>query len=133
METKVILEKENPLFSRKEVQLEVEQQITPSTDEAKDVLVKQFGVDKDLIRIRAIRSRFGTSVFVISADLYKSKEDFNRIVKKTKQEIKAEEDARKAAIEAKKAEEEARKAEEEAKKAAEAAENTEVSEEAKSE
>lgn len=133
METKVILEKENPLFSRKEVQLEVEQQVTPSTEEAKEVLVKQFGADKDLIRIRTISSRFGTNVFVISADLYKSKEDFNRIVKKTKQEIKAEEEARKAAIEAKKAEEEARKAEEEAKKAAEAAENTESSEEAKSE
>lgn len=116
MEINVIREKENPLFSRKEVSLTVTADVTPSMAEARKIIAEKYSSDEDLIRVREIMGKFGSNVFSVVADIYSSKEEFNRIVKKTKQELKAEEEARKAAFEAKKAEEEAKKAEEEAKK-----------------
>ena len=132
METKIIQEKENPLFSRKEVHVLVKDEITPSKEASKEIVAKEFKADKELIRIRKIDSRFGAKEFTIIADIYSSPEEFSRVVKKTKQEIKAEEEARKAAEEARIAEEEAKKAAEEAAKA-EAEKPAEESEEPKEE
>lgn len=116
MEINVIQEKDNPLFSRKEIKLAVAADVTPSMAEAKKIVAEKYSSDEDLIRVREVQGKFGSSVFSVVADIYSSKEEFNRIVKKTKQELKAEEEAKKAAFEAKKAEKEAKKAEEEAKK-----------------
>jgi ribosomal protein S24E len=117
METKVLEQKENPLFSRKEVHVLVKDELTPSKEEARKIVGDEFKADPSLVRIRKIDAKFGVKEFVIIADVYDSAEEFKRIVKKTKQEIKAEEEARKAEEEARRAEEEAKKAAEEAAKA----------------
>ncbi len=111
MNLEVVSERENPLFSRREVTLKVEADVVPSMTEARDAISEKYSSDKELIRIREIKSRFGSRTFLIIADIYESKEEFDRIVKKTKKELKAEEEARRAAEEAKKAEEEAKKEE----------------------
>jgi ribosomal protein S24E len=116
---KVIQEKNNELFSRKEVQLEVEAKITPSQEEAKKIVCDQFRCKEDVVRIKKIDGKFGSQQFLISANIYSSKEEFDRIVNKTKQEIEAE----------KRAVEDAKKAAEEAKVAAEAVPALEVKEE----
>lgn len=131
MEVKIIQEKLNPLFSRKEVVLEVKNEIVPSKAESVDLVSKEFKCNTMLVRIRDVKGRYGESVFKVTADIYDSVEEFNRIVKKTKQEIEKEkkeiEEAKKAEEEKKKAEEEARKSEEEKK------EESEVKEEKKEE
>ncbi|HKL23587.1 MAG TPA: hypothetical protein VJ895_02445 [Candidatus Nanoarchaeia archaeon] len=104
-------EKRNDLFSRKEVKVKVENEIIPSNEEAREVVSKKFSCDNDLVRINKIEGKFGTHLFFIYADVYDSKEEFQRVVKRTKQEIEAE----------KKAEEEKLKAEAEAKAQKEAA------------
>ncbi|MEA3414416.1 MAG: hypothetical protein U9Q99_02735 [Nanoarchaeota archaeon] len=83
----------NELFSRREIVLEVENEIVPSFDQAKELIVKEFKANKNLIRIRKIDSQFGSNVFKIILDIYNSQEEFYRVVNKTKQEIDAEKKA----------------------------------------
>lgn len=112
MENKIVKDFYNGLFSRREVQVSVEANITPSKDESVKIIAKQFSAEEGLVRIRDIKGKFGSRVFMITADIYDSKEEFSRVVKKTKQEIEKE---KKAAEEKIRAEEEKLKAEEEVK------------------
>jgi len=114
METKLLQTTENPLFSRKEVQLMIKDSITPSKEVAMEVVAKELKSKPELVRIRKIDAKFGSNEFVVIADVYSSQEEFKRVVKKTKQEIKAEEEKRKAEEEARKAAEEAAKVQAEA-------------------
>lgn len=111
-------QKENPLFSRKEVVLQVQAEVVPSIVESKKIVAKEFSSKEDVVRIRKISGKFGAHIFSIVADVYDSLEEFNRVVKKTKQEVDAE---KKAIEEKEKAEAEAKlvKAQEEAAKKAE--------------
>ncbi len=111
MKVDIIDEKKNELFSRKEVVVKVETDVIPSKEEANKIIADKFSSDAELIRIIKIEGKFGVRSFTIFADIYDSKEEFFRVVKKTKQEIDAE----------KKAEEEKLKAEAEAKEAEKAA------------
>lgn len=104
---KILEEKQNPLFARRELKISIDEQITPSKDNLRKAIAEKFSVDENLIRVVEINGKFGSQEFVALVDIYESIEEFKRIVKKTKQEIEAE----------KKAEEERLKAEEEAKKA----------------
>ena len=106
MEVKLIKETENPLFSRQEFHFEVKSLIAPSHEEVNKTFSEKFSFDPSLMRIKGIKGRFGTQIFDVFVNVYSSKEEFDRIVKKTKQEVEAEK---------KKVEEEA-KAKEEAKK-----------------
>jgi ribosomal protein S24E len=124
MSLEIIYENKNPLFDRKEVALAYEAEKTPSKIEVIEMLADKFKAKKELIRLQKIEGKFGSNVFKITADIYGTQEEFNRLVKKTKKEIEDEkkaEEARKAAEEEarKKAEEEAKAKEEAAKAAAE--------------
>lgn len=123
MEINIVKEQENPLFSRKEVHVSVEDTLTPSLIDARKIVAEQFKSDEALVRVRKVDTRFGSKVFTIIADIYDSIEEFNRVVKKTKQEVEAE---KKAIADAKAAEAEAKKAEEEAKAAAKEAKAAEA-------
>ena len=111
------IENKNPLFSRNEVVLEIEHETVPSNVDSVQLVSKEFGADPALTRIRKIDSKFGSRNFKIVADIYDSKEEFSRVVKKTKQEIEAEKKAEEERIAKEKEEAEAKKAEEEAAKA----------------
>ena len=101
MKIKIISEKENALFFRKEIVLEIEADITPSKDKIMEIISERFKSDKNLVRVRKVDSKFGSNLFVVFADLYNSKESFEKVVKRTKQELKALEEAKKALEEAK--------------------------------
>lgn len=125
MEMKILEERQNPLFARKELKISVNESITPSKENLKKAVSEKFSVDEGLVRVVEIKGKFGSQEFIAVIDIYETVDEFKRVVKKTKQEIEAE---KKAEEERLKVEEEARKAEEEAKNA-----EAEAGEEAQSE
>ena len=120
MEIKILEEKENQLFNRKELQLEIESVATPSHVEIQKLISEKFSVDSEKIKINKIEGKFGSQKFLIIVKIYNSKEDKDNFEIKTKKQREAEkkeaeENAKKAADEKKKAEEEKAAAEEAAK------------------
>jgi ribosomal protein S24E len=94
------------------MRFEIKSDGVPSHDDVKKILSEKISVASELIRTRKIKGKFGTKVFDVHADVYSSKKEFDRVVKKTKQELEKE---KKAIEEKKKAETETKKAAEEAK------------------
>jgi len=100
MNIKIIDEKKNPLFNRKEIILEVESEITPSHSEAEKIVSEKFKTSSETFKIKKIYGRFGSKVFKISANVYSSKKEKEEIEAKSKKEKEA---AKKIAEESKKA------------------------------
>ncbi len=93
METKIIEEKQNPLFNRKEVVLEVKAEITPSFADAEKIISEKFSAQPEVFKIKGIRGSFGSKVFKISANIYPSEQEKDDTETKTKQEKEAEKKA----------------------------------------
>jgi ribosomal protein S24E len=122
METKIIEQKENPLFNRKEIILEVSSTSSPKNDEASEMVSKQFSVPAEQIQIKGIYGKFGTQKFKIIANVYNSIADKEKTEVKTKKQREAE---KKAELDRIKAEaEEKKKVAEEAEAAKAEAEKT---------
>lgn len=81
---KIIHEKENPLFSRKEVIAEIKKSISPKRADAENSLAEKFSVTSDRIKVDRIIPKFGSDIFIIYARIYKSKEDKDDIEPKVK-------------------------------------------------
>jgi len=113
---KIVSEKTNILFERKEIKATVYAEITPSKQEVEKLLIEKLPTTLDVLKLERIKGKFGSKTFEITAKVYKSKEDKENIERKTKQEIEAE---KKVVEETKKAEEEAKKIEQEKKEAEE--------------
>ncbi len=88
MEFEIIKEKENPLFGRKEIQISVETQVTPSRNEIKDLIAKEFSTQSENISLKGIHGKFGSKIFMINANIYSSKQDRDKIEPKNKKEEK---------------------------------------------
>ena len=102
MEFKTISDTENALFNRREIEGDIHAEIVPSREEVRKILAEKFSVDEDTIKIRTIKGKFGSKVFVVVANIYKSKEDRDKIELKKKKDTEAEK--RKVAEETKSAE-----------------------------
>lgn len=87
---KLIEEKENPLFNRKEIRFEVKAEITPSRTEILKLISEKFSTQIENIKIKKIHGRFGSNNFNITTFIYKSKEDKNKLEIKKKKEKLAE-------------------------------------------
>lgn len=90
METKIIDEKKNPLFNRKEIVLEVGSEITPSHAEAEKIVSEKFKTSPESFKIKKIQGRFGSKTFRINANIYSSKGEKENIEAKSKKEKEAE-------------------------------------------
>lgn len=90
---KILKQRENPLFNRKEIEIIIETDIAPKISQAEQFVAKEFSSHADNIKIRKIKGRFGSKNFIITANIYNSKEDRENIEKdkKTKKEVKPEE------------------------------------------
>lgn len=95
-------EKENALFSRKEIQGFLSSEVAPSNDEVKKLLSEKYSVDTDSIKIKNIIGRFGSKEFKVSASIYPSKEDKDNVEIKSKKEIEAEKKVEEARLAAEK-------------------------------
>jgi ribosomal protein S24E len=82
MEFKIIKEKENPLFERKEIKGSVDAEITPSKNEMIDLIAKKFSTQPEKISLKGIYGKFGSKSFLVNVNIYSSKEE------KQKAEIK---------------------------------------------
>ena len=88
---KILKQRENPLFSRKEVEISVETNVAPKIKEAEEFVSKEFSSNADNVKITKIKGRFGSKKFIITAKIYASKEDKDKIEPKSKKEKKAAE------------------------------------------
>jgi len=90
MQSKLIDEIENKLFNRKEIQINIEAEVTPSHKEAKELISEKFSTQLENIRIKKISGKFGTKIFTISANIYPSEEEKNKIEIFSKKEAERE-------------------------------------------
>ena len=109
----------NPVFDRRELQLVVESEVSPSSKEMITLIAKEFSAPEDAVKLKGIYGSFGSREFKVGANVYPSKEAKDDIERRTKKEIENEkkeiEALRKEKEEKKKEEEEAKKVEEEKK------------------
>ncbi len=119
MEIKDIHETKNLVFDRKELHAKIISETSPSNKEVITFLSKKLSVPEEGIKIKGIYGEFGSNEFKIKANIYKSKEDRNKIERKTKKEVGNE----------KKEFEEAKKVKAEEKIKAEEAKNVEAEKE----
>ncbi|MEK6842549.1 MAG: hypothetical protein AABX84_01940 [Nanoarchaeota archaeon] len=86
---KVISEKENPLFKRKEVYVEIESESVPKKEYAEKIISEKFSTPEEWIAIKKIDGRFGSRIFRITASLYHSKEIKEQTEPKSKKTVQA--------------------------------------------
>ena len=79
MNLKIISEKENLLFSRKEITVEMKREGSPKKSEIESSLAEKFSAAADAIKIEKVISKFGSDIFLVSAKIYNSKEDKENI------------------------------------------------------
>jgi len=88
-----VQEKNNPMFNRKEVTLNLtEVNFPPKKDEAAKIVAEKLSVPEEAVHIEKIAGKFGTNDFIITAEIYSSKEEkdrVNTINKKKKKSSKA--------------------------------------------
>ncbi len=101
MELKIVEEKKNGLFSRKEVRGELMfEQVTPSNNEVQTVLAKKLSVTPEQVVVEHIYTDFGTNHAKFSALVYDSAEHKKKFVwlgKAVKEKMKKAAEAAKAA------------------------------------
>ena len=84
---KIISEKENPLFKRKEIHVEIEAVSSPKKEDAEKSISEKFSVPTENIAIKKIDGRFGSRIFRITASLYHSKEIKEQTEPKSKKTV----------------------------------------------
>jgi ribosomal protein S24E len=86
---KIIEEKENKIFNRKEIRAEIQAPKTPNKEELSNSIAEKFSVEKGLVVIENIDGKFGSSIFSVSAKIYNSSGDKEKIEPKSKKDKKA--------------------------------------------
>lgn len=72
---KIIEERENTLFKRKEIKISIDAEVSPNQADILNLISEKFSVPAENIIIRKISGKFGSRNFIISANLYSSKEE----------------------------------------------------------
>jgi ribosomal protein S24E len=88
---KVIEQKENPLFNRKEIQFNVQANITPSRIEIGKLISEKFSTQIKNIKIKEIHGKFGSKTFKVNTFIYKSEQDKDKLEIKKKKDEKLKE------------------------------------------
>ncbi len=104
MNLKIIKEQQNPLFNRKEIEAIIQDEVIPSKKQVAELLSKKYSVPVDSLRVLEIQGKFGSKDFILKANIYKSKEERDRIEILTKKEIEEEKKASEAKPESKESE-----------------------------
>jgi ribosomal protein S24E len=81
----IIENKENSLFKRKEVKIVVESRSSPSIKEAEKFVSEKFSANEESIKIKGVYGKFGRTTFLISANIYLSKEEKDKTEQKPKE------------------------------------------------
>lgn len=87
---KILAQRENPLFNRKEIEIIIETNVAPKISETEDFIAKEFSTSNENVKVKKVKGRFGSTNFTITANIYHSKEDKDKIEPKDKKKQKAE-------------------------------------------
>ena len=87
----ILDETENPLFKRKEIEIVVESEVTPKTSDVENFLSEKFSSPVENIKVKKILGKFGSNKFKISANIYQSKQEKDKIEPKSKKDKKNQE------------------------------------------
>jgi len=85
MEGEVLEDKKNILFNRREVLLNIKNNVCPSYTGVGKFISEKLSVPEENIEIKKVAPKFGTHNFSVSANVYVSKEEKENIEPKTKQ------------------------------------------------
>ena len=88
MTLKILEERHNHLFKRKEIRASLDSEITPSRSHILELLSKKFETPKENIKIKGIRGNFGIKNFTIEANIYNSVEEKDMVELKKKKETR---------------------------------------------
>ncbi len=75
MENIKIEQKENLLFNRKEIKINLGSEITPTHKDVEKLISEKFSTEVENIKIKNILGKFGSKIFTINANIYPSKKD----------------------------------------------------------
>ena len=71
---KIIHQKENTLFNRKEIYADIESSTTPKKQEIEKLLSEKFGVPSENVEVKKVGGKFGSKIFNVVAFVYDSNE-----------------------------------------------------------
>ena len=74
MNIKITEDKRNDLFARNEIVAELESKTSPKKQKISELISKKSGKSVDDIVVKKIAGRFGSERFIITANIYNSKE-----------------------------------------------------------
>lgn len=74
----------NDLLKRREVKLIINSEKNPGFNEALEKVAEKFKIDKALILVNTVKSKFGRHTFLIDSFIYGSAEDKERFKPKVK-------------------------------------------------
>ena len=75
MNSKIISQQKNPFLQREEITIEIQNEVTPKTEEVKTAI----GEDANLTIIKKINTNFGKQTFTAEALIYDNNEAKNKI------------------------------------------------------
>lgn len=84
MDFKITNERKNDLFGRKEFEIHVESNSTPSRDELGKLISEKLSSPVERMVIKKIDSNFGSNTFLIKVFVYNSEDEKNKIEPKKK-------------------------------------------------
>ena len=80
----IVKEKKNPIFDRREIEINALLSVSPKIKEAEEKNGKEFSANPENVKIKKIKGRFGSTNFIITANIYTSKEEKDKIETKIK-------------------------------------------------
>jgi len=84
---KILSQKENHLFKRKEIHAETKSKMMPNKNQVSAFFSEKFSAPVENIEIKKIDSRFGSDVFYLTVFIYDSKELKDDIELKSKKAV----------------------------------------------
>lgn len=78
-EFKIINERDNPLFNRKEIEGIMKADKTPSYSDVMNLIADKYSVKLETIKVKEIKGKFGIREFNVKVNIYDSEEDKKKI------------------------------------------------------
>jgi ribosomal protein S24E len=75
MEVQIVDKKDNALMKRKDVQLFVKADVTPSRNDVVEQVCKKLSCKPEVVRIKKIEGVFGVKSFSVDVEIYNSEND----------------------------------------------------------
>ena len=85
---KIIEERENPLFRRKEIRIGIDSEVSPNRAEILNLISEKFSVPESHVQIRKVQGKFGAKSFTIEANIYSSEKEKTDVELKKKKDTK---------------------------------------------